>query len=132
MLQTIGDNKLSPRTSKNEINNNTLATRNSIGKGDISSAVGRDVENQLISKLAKTKKPDLAKFQKSKLIEVKKLDFATAQISRTDFLILKAKKTFIHLGKAFTKVLILPYFNPKCHICIKIDSSGYTISGVLN
>ena len=49
-----------------------------------------------------------------------------------DFLTFKAKNTFIYLQKAFTKALILNYFDPKFHIQIKIDASRYTIGKVIN
>ena len=49
-----------------------------------------------------------------------------------DFLTLDAKTVFNYLRLAFTKVPILWYFNPKCHIQIEIDTSSYVISGMLN
>lgn len=50
----------------------------STGGGGIGSAVNRDIQNLSTNKLAKAKKPNLAKFKKSKLVEAKKLDFAIA------------------------------------------------------
>ena len=50
----------------------------------------------------------------------------------TGYLTPNAKKTFIQLRQAFTKGLILWYFDPECHIRIEIDASGYVISGVLS
>ncbi len=49
-----------------------------------------------------------------------------------DLLTSKAKKTFIHLRKAFTKAPILRYFNPECHIWIETDALGYAIGGILS
>ncbi len=45
---------------------------------------------------------------------------------------LKAKKAFIYLRKAFTKVLMLRHFDLECHIRIKINVLRYTIGGVLS
>ena len=48
------------------------------------------------------------------------------------FLTSDAKKAFNRLRQAFTKVPILHHFDPKCHIRIEIDASGYAIGGVLS
>lgn len=69
-----------------------------------------------IIKIAKSKKPKLTKFNSSK----------------TNFLTLKAKETFIYLQKVFTKALILRHFDPKCYIYIKTNTSGYIISEILS
>ena len=50
----------------------------------------------------------------------------------TDFLTSKAKKVFTHLQKAFTKVLILHYFDLKYHIHIETDILKYAISKILS
>lgn len=73
--------------------------------------------------MVKSKKSNLAKFKKPNF---EKDNFGT------DFLTLEAKKAFIHLQKAFTKGLILHYFEPKCYIRIKINSSDYTIGEILS
>ncbi len=49
-----------------------------------------------------------------------------------DFLIPKAKDTFIHLKKDFNKALILRHFDLKCYICIQTDALGYAIGRVLS
>ncbi len=74
-----------------------------------------------VIKSAESKKPKLTKF--------KKPDLAKAN-SKMDFLIPEAKKTFIHLQKAFTKAPILRHFDLKYHIRIKTDVLGYAISAV--
>ena len=51
---------------------------------------------------------------------------------RSDFLILGAKLAFAELRQAFVKAPILYHIDPKRHIRIEIDISGYAISGVLN
>ena len=43
-----------------------------------------------------------------------------------------AKRAFTQLRQAFTKAPILRHFDPKCHIRIETDTSGYTIGGVLS
>ena len=50
----------------------------------------------------------------------------------SDFLTPKAKLAFIELRQTFFKALILPHFNPECHIRIETDVSGYAIGGFLN
>ena len=75
----------------------------------------------------------MTKFTKSKLIKPKKSDLPNAKAnSETDFVIFGAKKAFIHLQKAFTKVLILRHFDPGRHIKIETDLSRYIIDGVLS
>ena len=39
---------------------------------------------------------------------------------------------FNYLLLAFTKALILWYFNPECHISIETDTLGYTIDKMLS
>ena len=53
-------------------------------------------------------------------------------VGSLDFLSLRAKLAFTKLRQAFFKALIFHYFNPKCHIQIEMDVSGYTISRVLS
>ena len=48
------------------------------------------------------------------------------------FLTLDIRTAFNHLWLAFTKALILQYFDPECHIWIKTDTSSYAISKMLN
>ena len=48
------------------------------------------------------------------------------------YLIPKARLAFTQLRKAFTKAPILRYFDPKCHIRIETDASGYAIGRVLS
>ena len=48
------------------------------------------------------------------------------------FLISEARAAFNGLRLAFTKALILWYFDPECHIQIKTDASGYTIGHILS
>ncbi len=62
----------------------------------------------------------------------KKPNFVKNNSSKTEFLILRAKKAFIYLRKAFTKAPIYWHFNPKRYIHIETDALGYAISGVLS
>ena len=48
------------------------------------------------------------------------------------FLTPGAREALNQLRQAFTKALILRYFNPEYHIQIETDASGYTIEGVLS
>ena len=48
------------------------------------------------------------------------------------FLTPGAREAFNQLRQAFTEALILRHFDPKCHIRIKTDASGYAIGGVLS
>ena len=116
MLQTIdkptGDEAQSTRVEKQDV------PSNADGTGD----VGRSIKNLLTStKSTKSKKPDLSK-----------ANFVKDNSSGSDLLTLKAKKAFMHVQKAFTKALILRHFDPKYHICIEIDASGYAIGKVLS
>ncbi len=60
------------------------------------------------------------------------MDFAKAKSSKTDFLTLQTRKTFIYLQKAFTKALILRHFVLKCYIHIKTDTLKYRIGRVFS
>ena len=49
-----------------------------------------------------------------------------------NYLILDAKRAFDQLRQAFTKAPIRQHFDPEWYIRIKIDASGYAISGVVS
>ena len=103
MLRTTNKptgNKLQSTYTKNQ-NALGIAGRADMGK------MGRNIKN--LSTIA-----NLAKSKKSKLTKPKKSDLSNAKANfQPDFLSFKAKKTFIHLQKAFTKALIFRHFNPK-------------------
>ena len=64
---------------------------------------------------------------------IKKLPFHTKPTAgATDYPTSAAKAAFIQLRKAFTKALILYYFNLKSYIQIGTNRSGYAIGRVLN
>ena len=48
------------------------------------------------------------------------------------YLIPNAKKAINYLRHAFTQAPILQHFDPKWHIRIETNASGYAIGGVLN
>ena len=48
----------------------------------------------------------------------------------TGYLTPKARLAFTKLKKTFIEAPILQYFDPKCHIRIKTDASGYAIGRV--
>ena len=50
----------------------------------------------------------------------------------TNYLTPKARLALTQLGKAFTKALILQYFNLDCHIRIETNTSGYAINRILS
>ena len=50
----------------------------------------------------------------------------------TDYLTPNARRAFTKLRQAFTKAPILHHFDPKCHIRIETDTSGYAIGDVLS
>ena len=50
----------------------------------------------------------------------------------TGYLTPGAKQAFTQLRQAFTKALILRHFDPKYHIRIETDTSGYAIGEVLS
>ena len=86
-------------------------------------------------KLLKTKK--LSKSQKSaksrkELLKSGNLPNFNAKENRPSFLTPDARTTFNYLRLAFTKALILQYFNLKCHIWIETDTLNYVIDGVLS
>ena len=82
------------------------------------------------------KRKNQAKITKSKiLVKSKNHDFSHNSINKEagiGFLTPKAKLAFIQLMQAFVESLILYDFNPKCHIQIVIDASGYAIGSVLS
>lgn len=87
--------------------------------------------------MAKSKKSDLTKPIKSKLIKSKKSDLLKSNFAKVDFFgmdfhIFKTKKTFIHLWKAFTKASLFKYFDSKYHIQIETNILGYIIGKVLS
>lgn len=55
-----------------------------------------------------------------------------SQIIKKTFLTFRAKKVFTQLCQAFAKASILQYFDFKCYIRIKTDTSDYTISSALS
>ena len=50
----------------------------------------------------------------------------------TSYLTPNARQTFTQLRQAFTEASILRHFDPKCHIQIETNASGYAIGGVLS
>ena len=65
------------------------------------------------------------RFERSPLIS-KRLNRAIGYLTR------KARLAFTQLRKAFTKAPIPWHFDPKCHIRIETDASGYAIGGILS
>ena len=67
-----------------------------------------------------------------KLSKRKNLPKFDAKETRSSFLTSDAKTAFNSLQLAFTKALILKYFDLKCYIQIRTDVLSYAISDVLS
>lgn len=94
LILWIAEHKsLATQTSKNKKSQNVSSDVNSVD----GSGTSEDIEN--LSIVAKSAKSKMSKFTKSKKPDS---NFAKINSSKTDFLASKAKKTFIHLQKAFT------------------------------
>ena len=120
ILQTTNIEAPSIQVTKNKRNEAVLANT---GSSNIDNRVGESIENLLtIVNLAKSR---LTKPKKARL-PITKANFGT------NFLTFGAKKAFIYSWKVFTKAAILGQFNPKCHILIETDFSGYAIDEVLS
>ena len=118
MLQTTDKpTEDEPQNTQTEKQNVSNSADSAGGAGGASESI-KNLSTSV--KLTKSKKPDLAK-----------ANFVKNNSFKTDFLIFKAKKAFMHLQKAFTKAPILRHFYSKYYIRIKTDISGYAISGVL-
>lgn len=92
-----------------------------VGKDSIVNEIDRG-NNEIRAKL-KARKNSAKSKNIIKLIELS---------SRLGFLTSGTKLAFIKLRQVFIKALIFLYFDLKCHICIKINTSGYAIGGVLS
>ena len=62
----------------------------------------------------------------------KRSKFKNLSKSTLDFFTPRAKLAFTELRQTFLKTLILHHFDPKRHIQIETDVSGYTIDGVFS
>lgn len=74
----------------------------------------------------------LTKIKKLKLIKTKRLNVAKVNFFKTDFLILKTKKTFINLWKAIIKAPNFHHLDLKYYIYIEIDIIKYNTREVLS
>ena len=52
--------------------------------------------------------------------------------ARPGFLIPKTRLAFTKLKQAFVETLIFYHFDPKCHIQIETNTSGYAIGEILS
>ncbi len=126
MLWTTDDETLGTPVTENKKNQNII---NSTAEAD-SDEIDRNIENLLtIANLVKSKRPNSAK---PKMSDLSKANFAKVIFLGVDFLTLGAKKTFIYLRKAFTKTLILRYFDLEYHIQIETNALEYAIGRVLS
>ena len=119
----MNDGAMSTQATEDIRNKVTIA-------GDIGSSASDGVDGNIknLSTIA-----NLAKSKKAKLTKLKKLDLPNAKANfKIDFLILGAKKAFIHLQKAFIKTPILWHFDLECNIWIETNTFEYTISRILS
>ncbi len=116
MLRTTDNEALSIQATGNKKNQDAPTSAGADGGAGGGAGGGGSIKNlSTVAKSAKSKKPNFAKAN-----------------SGTDFLTPGAKEAFIHLRKAFTEAPILRHFDPKRHIRIETEASGYTIGGVLS
>ena len=123
MLQKTNDKALSIQATKDKRDEAILVNS---GSSSSSGKVDRSIKN--LSTIA-----NLAQSKSGKLTKSKKLDLPNAKAHcATDFLLLKVKKTFIYLQKAFIKAPILTHFDLKRHILIETNALEYIISRVFS
>ena len=65
-------------------------------------------------------------------VEKKGRNLSKSKKMESGFLTSGARMAFTKLRQAFIKVLILHHFDPKRHIRVETDISGYAIGGVLS
>ena len=133
MLKTAA----SPERSTSEIVDDNKSS-DSVGDVKIAKKFGKSKGQKTFKsqKLAKSQK--LSKLGKSKGEKLIKLSNSgnssnfDAKKSGPSILTPKARLAFNRLRLAFTKAVILWYFDPEYHIWIKTDALGYAIGGVLS
>ena len=101
------------------------------------SKTGKLSKSQKLSKSGKSKSEKTSKSQNlaklgKKLSKSGNSTNFDATKDGPKFLTPDARTTFNCLRLAFTKAPILRHFDPKCHIWIETDASGYAIGGVLS
>ena len=74
------------------------------------------------------------KFEKKdqKMLKSKKLHKSKKMVRSLNFFTPRARLAFTKLGQIFIKALILQHFDPKRHISIEMDISGYAIGEILS
>ena len=130
MLKTTG----SPYMSRPEVENcDSEIVRFDVGGGggdELAKKSGKSSKGLKLSKSGNSKGKKLAKSKKpSKSGNSPNFD---AKEAGPGFLNPEARAAFNRLRLAFTKAPILRHFDPKCHIRIKTDVSGYAIDGILS
>ena len=121
MLRTTGSTRFvaNPDEIEGEVNSDSII-------GNL--VCGNEATNPIKGK-------NQAKSTKSKiLIKSKNHDFPKSMIEKagTGFLTSKARQAFTQLRQAFVEAPILHHFDPKSHIQIETNVSGYVIGGVLS
>lgn len=109
IFSTIGNANLSNQTCDNQKNQNIL-------NNTCNSDVCKIIENLLtVRSFVLSKKSDLIISKKSNLSK----NFIKTYFYKMHFLGFKAKKVFVYLQKAFSKLIILHYFWQKYYIRIE-------------
>ena len=122
-----------PAPSKN--NDSRPTSGRNDGNGEVDRCGGDGVEHAKKSgklKGQKTFKPQKSAKSRKNSSKSGNLPNFCATEPGPSFLTSEARSAFNRLRLAFTKALILQYFDPECHIRIKTDASGYAIGGVLS
>ena len=66
------------------------------------------------------------------MFKSKKLSKSKKMVGSSDFFTFEARLAFIKLRQVFVKAATLHYFDPKCHIRIEINISGYAIGRIFS
>ncbi len=98
------------------------------------SVYGIQVEDQDKKEPAQKSRKGQKTAKSKKWIQAKKAETSRAKNlgQSGSFLIADARRAFIELRQAFVETLILNHFNPKHHIQIETDTSGYAIGKILS
>ena len=100
------------------------------GSSDSAPRLGAD-DDEVVGGGGKADDKRLSKSKKSKNTK-SGIQTRIGATGEPTFLTPGAREAFNQLRQAFTEAPILRHFDPKCHIRIETDTSGYAIGGVLS
>ena len=127
LLEKFTSEKVADDEGGDGIGNIEIAKKSRKSKGHKMFKSQKSAKSRKLSKSGKSKGKISKKPSKSR-----NLPNFDAKNSGPSFLTPKAKSAFNCLQLAFTKALILWYFDLECHIQIETNASDYAIGGVLN